>query len=161
MASGITWHSEPSYHHGILAINYDYEDSDVKYYISQYASITREIIFNICFPEPDNDNTGLRRVEQDLSEIIETLNDEFYLCTSKVIFWLREHDISQISCALEFRHLRWRTTFEYYVRGYRQDRVDMDSGWYAELIGSHCSDENSTDSDSDGEVYYTRDTDSD
>ncbi|KAF5879403.1 uncharacterized protein Bfra_006612 [Botrytis fragariae] len=127
MASGITWHSELSYHHGTLTINYDYEDSDVKYHISQYALIAREIIFNICFPEPDNDNTGLRRVEQDLSEIIETLNDEFDLCRSDVMFWLREYDISQISCALEFRHLRGRTVFEYYVRGYCQDTVDMDS----------------------------------
>ncbi|KAF7907378.1 uncharacterized protein EAF01_004965 [Botrytis porri] len=160
MASGITWHSELSYHRGTLTINYDYEDSDVKYHISQYASFTREIIFNICFPEPDNDNTGLRRVEQDLSEIIETLNDEFDLCRSNVIFWLREYDISQISCALEFRHLRGRTVFEYYVRGDCRDTVDMDSDWYAELIGSHCSDGSSNGSNSDGEVYYARDTDS-
>ncbi|TGO37721.1 hypothetical protein BHYA_0090g00110 [Botrytis hyacinthi] len=140
MASGTTLHPEFSYHHGTLTINYDYEDSDVKYHISQYAPITRKIVFNICFPEPDNDNSGLSRVEEDLSEIIETLDDEFDLCRSDVIFWLREHDISQISCALEFRHLRWRTTFEYHVRGNCQETVDMDSDWYAELIGSHCSD---------------------
>ncbi|KAF7927538.1 uncharacterized protein EAE98_005920 [Botrytis deweyae] len=161
MASGITWHSELSYHHGILIINYDYEYSDVKYHISQYAPITRGIVFNICFPEPDNDNCGLIRVERDLSEIIETLNDEFDLYRTDVIFWLREYDISQISLALEFRLLRGWTMFEYYVRACHQGTVEMDSDWYAELIGSHCSDENSTGSDSDEEVCYTRDTDSD
>ncbi|TGO52636.1 hypothetical protein BOTNAR_0318g00170 [Botryotinia narcissicola] len=161
MASGITWHSELSYNNGTLTINYDYEDSDVKDYISQYAPITREIVFNICFPEPDGDNSGLRRVEEDLSEMIETLNDEFDLCRSDVIFWLRERDISQISCALEFRNLRWQTTFAYYVRGYCQETVDMNSDWYAELIASHCSDGSSTDSDSDREVLYTSDTHSD
>ncbi|KAF7955121.1 uncharacterized protein EAE97_000380 [Botrytis byssoidea] len=161
MASGITWHSELSYHHGTLTINYNYEDSDVKHHISQYAPTTREIVFNICFPEPDNDNTGLRRVEEDLSEIIEILNDEFNLCRSDVIFWLRERNTSQISCALEFRNLRWQTTFEYYVRGYCQETVDMNSDWYAELIASHCSDGSSTDSDSDREGFYNRNTDSD
>ncbi|KAF7957789.1 hypothetical protein EAE96_003359 [Botrytis aclada] len=161
MASGLTWHSELSYHQGILTINYDYEDSDVKYHISQYASIAREIIFHICFPKSDNDHDGLRRVEQDLMETIETLNDEFEnLCRSEVIFWLHEYDISQISCALEFCQLRCQTTFEYYVRGYCQDRVEMDSGWYAGLIDSHRSDQSSIDSDSDGEVGYTWTTDS-
>ena len=94
-------------------------------------------------------------IEQDLSDIIKTLNDEFDLSRSEVIFWLHEHDISQISCALEFRNLRWQTVFEYYFGGDCRDRVDIDSDWYAELVDSRCSDGSSTGSYSDGKVCCT------
>lgn len=87
------------------------------------------------------------------------LNNEFDLLGCELLFWLHEHDIAQISCALAFCCLRWQTMFEYYVGGECQDRVDLDSNWYVELIDNHCSEGSSVDSDE--KSFDVSDTDSD
>lgn len=161
IAAGIDPHPELLYedYDGSLRIDFDYDDSDVRYHLSNYAPITRQIIFNISFPERDDDWSGPERISREIAEIIEILNDEFYLYDGcEVTFWLSEHDFQQISCAVEFRELQWQTMFEYWVGGECQDRVDIHSNWYAELVANYSSGENQNDSDDEG---YTWDTDSD
>ncbi|ESZ99403.1 hypothetical protein SBOR_0165 [Sclerotinia borealis F-4128] len=157
VAADILWHPELSYDNdGTLTINFDYESSDVQNYLSDYAPITRQIAFNISFPEPDNDRFDLERVE--------IFNEEFNLYDGcEVKFYLHEHDLPQISCALPFRNLGVEDCmFEYYVGNACQDRVDISSEWYAELLLNEDSEADQSDGyDSDDNSFYGGDWDDD
>ncbi|KAF7874845.1 hypothetical protein EAF04_002019 [Stromatinia cepivora] len=126
---------EIDYYDRALTIEFDYENSNIESYLSNYASTTQRIYFNLTFPGPENGSDNTARVTREIEDIVNIFNNEFTnLSNVEVTFRLGEKHLGQLACALPFRGIRNRgATFTYYMDGEYQDSVLMNSQWYEQL----------------------------
>ncbi|ATZ48149.1 hypothetical protein BCIN_03g03950 [Botrytis cinerea B05.10] len=150
---------------GKLTINFDYGHSAAVCYLSAFASDTREVHFNITFPNPGYNDSDLARVTEEIEDVVNVIDNEFTNVSQfEATFFLNRLDVNQLSSARAFQRLRLSgCQLTYFVENEWQDTVDVDSNWLADLESlygeANYSNYYPSDSDEGGEIWTASDSD--